>query len=160
MPNRTHMDGFATVGKGNKKITPGYLWQRWCEGQDRGIYEEKKEGSETKKKNKKGTPTPPADEEPVIHSQTAHSNSIWQLSKEARKKLREQWNAEWAQPLYDQIQSTMAAIASNYKQLKSLRQRHDLKVLQSAKIIGCTTVGAANLHGLLEPTVVRRATCA
>ena len=45
LPNRTHMDGFATVGKGNKKITPGYLWQRWCEGQDRGIYEEKKEGS-------------------------------------------------------------------------------------------------------------------
>eukprot|EP00808_Paulinella_micropora_P013955 g63805.t1 len=100
---------------------------RWSEGKDRGVFEEKTE-----------------------------VGSLWKLDKKQRQLLKEKWNREWLLPQQEGLASKMRALATNLQSMKALRAGSKARVLQTATIIGCTTVAAAKSLELKEvqPNVV------
>ena len=48
----------------------------------------------------------------------------------------------------------MKSLQQNTEAMRALRQGNDLKVLENATIIGCTTVAAAKYQGMINPNVV------
>lgn len=126
VPDTTDAEGFQRTGKDGKALKSNYLWERWHSGLGRGIFQDEK-----------GTPT-----------------GIWKLGTPERKCMVESWNQEWIQPQLDLLESTMESLQKNIEALRTLRQGNDLRVLETATIIGCTTVAAARYQGLINPTVV------
>jgi hypothetical protein len=122
----TDSDGFVRTGKGGKALTSNYLWERWFNGQGRGIFQDEKD----------------------------NSTGIWKLSKSERKCFIAKWNQEWIQPQLDLLESTMESLQKNTEAMRALRRGNDLRVLEKATIIGCTTVAAAKFQGMINPTVV------
>lgn len=132
IPSRSKSDNFKIAGKEGKEVTENYLWERWCEGKDRGIFQ---------------------DTSPDIQS----VNSIWKLSREDRKSRKLEWNNEWQKGFKAEIASKMVALSANSQALISLRQSCSCRVLKDAVIIGCTTVKAAEMRNVIEqiaPSVV------
>ena len=126
VPEALDPNGFRLMGRDGKAMKSNYLWERWNLGQGRGSFQEEKE-----------KPT-----------------GIWTLSRNERKALVVKWTQEWLQPQLDLLQSTMESLQKNTEALQALRRGNDLRVLESATIIGCTTVTAARYQGLINPTVV------
>ena len=122
----TDSDGFRRTGKGGKALQRNYLWERWFDGKGKGIFEV-------------GNTKP---------------TGLWKLKKEKRKALIEEWNKEWIQPKLDLLVSTMENLQKNTESLRNLRRHNDLRVLEKATIIGCTTVAAAKFQGMINPDVV------
>ena len=112
--------GFTTVGAGNKAIPANYLWERWCQGKNRGVF------------------------------QTRSAMGIWALSPAERKELRESWNLEWLQQFHEQMATVMQDLGRNARALQDLRLSSQSRVLKEHSIIGCTTVGAAKMRGILR----------
>lgn len=125
VPELIDSDGFLRTGKSGKKLKSNYLWERWCNGEDRGIFEDE-----------------------------INESSIWTLNANERKLLIDKWNQEWIQPEYDLLDSTIESLQKNVEALRSLRRNNDLRVLANALIIGCTTVSAAKFQGMINPTIV------
>jgi hypothetical protein len=124
--NTTDADGFQQTGNGGKAMKRNYLWERWFVGDGRGIFQE-------------GNTKP---------------TGLWELKKEERKSLIDEWNEEWIQPKLDLLVSTMESLQKNAEALRTLRRRNNLRVLKEANIIGCTTVAAAKFQGMINPDVV------
>ena len=126
IPDITDSDGFKKAGQKNKALKPNYLWDRWYNGNDKGIFEDN----------------------------TAETTGIWKVEKAERQAMIQVWNQEWIEPQFDLLSSTMKSLKESTEALRVLRQTNDLQVLKRAKIIGCTTVGAAKYQGMINPSVV------
>ena len=126
VPSFEDSNGFVLAGEGGKALKSNYLWERWYEGKGRGIFQD---GSK-----------PP--------------EGLWKLGKVERKSLIRTWHEEWIQPQLDDLVDTMERLQKNTEAMRSLRRTNDLKALEKAKIIGCTTVAAAKFQGMINPTVV------
>jgi hypothetical protein len=126
VPDTADADGFQRTGIGGKAMKRNYLWERWLTGNGRGIFQ-------------KGNTKP---------------TGLWGLKKDERKALIDEWNEEWIQPKLDLLASTMESLQKNVEALRTLRRHNDLRVLEEATIIGCTTVAAAKFQGMINPDVV------
>jgi hypothetical protein len=126
IPDERVSDGFTRTGKSGKALQCNYLWERWYSGQGRGIFQIQDEAL----------------------------TGVWALKKNERKGLIARWNKEWLEPQIDLLQSTMQSLQDNTEALRTLRRNNDLRVLEKAKIIGCTTVGAARYQGMVNPNIV------
>lgn len=125
VPCTAEKDGFVQVGEDGKSVGANYLWERWFNGMDRGIFHNDGEPSE-----------------------------LWKLEKKEREMLIEQWHQEWIQPTLDDLENVIEKLQKNTQALRELRRANDLKALNNAKIIGCTTVAAAKFQGMINPNVV------
>lgn len=110
-------DGAKIVGKGGRVIGPNYLLDRWLKGQDSGRFKDE------------------------YHIQ-AHGD-IWKMGHTARLSQAEIWKREVVKKgIVDMLE-----IGKKYNQcvtdLESMHRHGDAFVLQNARIIGCTTTGAA-----------------
>lgn len=110
-------DNSTVVGRGGKAVGPHYLLNRWSNGQDAGVYKDKP--------NVKG------------------ASKIWMMDRATRTSVFGAWKREMLEEqvehIYDlgkQHDECVAQIAARF------RSGEDL-VLQSRRVIGCTTTGAA-----------------
>jgi len=110
-------DDSTVVGRGGKAVDLYYLLNRWFYGQDAGVY--------------KGSPN--------IKS----ASKIWQMDRATRTGIFESWKREMlqeqAEHIYDlgkQHDECVAQIAARFRSGEE-------SVLQSRRVIGCTTTGAA-----------------
>jgi hypothetical protein len=113
----TSSDNSTVVGRGGKAVDSYYLLNRWTFGQDAGVY--------------KGSPN------------IKGASKVWKTDRAARMSAFESWKREMLQEqaelIYDlgkQHDECVAQIAARF------RSGED-SVLQSRRVIGCTTTGAA-----------------
>ena len=115
-------DEFKQIGRKGKALEVDYLWKRWLKGQDKGFF----------------------------NAQSLDPSSIWRLSKSDREGLKERWENE----LFEDHRFSCAELICQHKRLnlnlKNLFQDKERRVLQGARIIGCTTTGAAKYKNLLS----------
>ena len=121
---------FVMVGpRRNRAVTASYLWDRWCQGKGRGL--------------------PALEQSWRQRHQASTSTDLWALNKQERKALRELWCSESLHELRDRLAGVMRALDQNVRSLWDLKTSSQSKVLRTATIIGCTTVGAAKQRGML-----------
>jgi hypothetical protein len=110
-------DEATVVGKKGKPIEEIYLLRRWCFGQDAGIFQ----GAE--------------------HVTTA--KEIWKMDHPARQARYESWKQELMKEhiehLYDLGQKHNGCVA----QLEAKFRLGEGSILQTRRVIGCTTTGSA-----------------
>eukprot|EP00798_Chlamydomonas_sp_ICE-L_P020755 gene20755-27575_t len=70
--------------------------------------------------------------------------------EEERRALKNQWNSEWLQMLRKQLAEVMQKMSIKARSLDDLQLSRSSHVLSTATIIGCTTVGAARMRGILQ----------
>ncbi|KAH6916252.1 hypothetical protein BKA70DRAFT_1502138 [Coprinopsis sp. MPI-PUGE-AT-0042] len=117
-------DGMHVVGKDGKAIRDDYLLERWKSGSDAGVL--------------RGSPSV---------RETWH---IWATPKEERVKMYD----EWQEAVHKEQGDALYEIGKAYDELQQKLDRawtsRDIKVLQSKRIIGCTTTAAAKYGFALQ----------
>ncbi|KAJ1457713.1 P-loop containing nucleoside triphosphate hydrolase protein, partial [Pelagophyceae sp. CCMP2097] len=124
-PKAHDAGGFATVGEGGKKVEQDYLWKQWLKGQGRGVFA-------------------------AGYAPPAGAADVWALPKAARLALK----ACWEDSLSSDAREDCAAAFQRYDRLKNEMQdlnRDKWRIaLGEARVIGCTTTGAAKYKDLLD----------
>jgi hypothetical protein len=109
-------DNSTVVGRGGRAVGRCYLLERWSYGQDAGVYQ--------------ASPNVKA------------AGKIWKMDRAARTGVIESWKREIlqerAEHIYDLGKQNDACVA----QISAMFRSGDESVLQSRRIIGCTTTGA------------------
>eukprot|EP00959_Pyramimonas_sp_CCMP1952_P234891 4907736-Pyramimonas_sp.AAC.3 len=100
-------DGFQTVKGNNKAVTASYLWEMWCQGKGRGIFQEK------------GKPP----------------TGIWAYNRDERNALKDQWNAEWASEFQRTLSNLMEELTKNAENLSRLRMSSDKRVTSLVRVL-------------------------
>uniref|UniRef100_A0A7S0ZDW8 DNA2/NAM7 helicase-like C-terminal domain-containing protein n=1 Tax=Timspurckia oligopyrenoides TaxID=708627 RepID=A0A7S0ZDW8_9RHOD len=126
-------DGYVAVADNkHMRLEDDYLWKQWLRGNNRGHFEDTHDS---------GGPTA---------SRSKFIAEVWSLDRAARLKLVEAWSKI---ARGDELQSCvdkMTEYESLLKQEYAIRNESKLSVLQSARVIGCTTTRAAMRHELLS----------
>lgn len=149
--DKTDEDGFSVVFN-NQPLTGDALWKRWLKGLPRGP-------------SAKSTPqqclidrlliSPHGMQARANHaasatSSSSHPTNIWALSKEDRHALKEAWELVIFQDVREEIAEAMVEVDRVQLSLRELRRNSDHAALRNARVIGCTTTGAANFKELIE----------
>lgn len=107
-------DGMTLIGKKNKKVDKYYLIERWCQGKNAGLFEDK-----------------------VRHQ------SAWNVEPQARAGLRMRWLREIANEEVGEISALAGWYNDCRDEIESLYREKDSHILRQKRIIGCTTTAAA-----------------
>jgi hypothetical protein len=138
-----------------------YLWKRWVGGLDKGALQ-------VMQGDAAGPPTaPPGPTVPLVSKLQLQLGrlvkggpqsggpglaDIWAMPSDARRSLACQWRtalrAQWSADLGAALQ----ALQRTREELRALDQGSWEEVISRARIIGCTTTGAAMFRGLLQVT--------
>eukprot|EP00397_Hematodinium_sp_SG-2012_P000289 GEMP01000289.1.p1 GENE.GEMP01000289.1~~GEMP01000289.1.p1 ORF type:complete len:2487 (+),score=732.48 GEMP01000289.1:46-7506(+) len=124
-------DGFVVVGKNGKALAKDSVWKDWVNG--------------------KQLPQLPEDAGAVPEG------NLWQLDDAARKEILSQWSHEISLDDREMLASNLNAIRQNDTELHNLHKESYVAILKNARVIGCTTTGAAlhvNLLASAAPAVV------
>ncbi|KAJ7707709.1 P-loop containing nucleoside triphosphate hydrolase protein [Mycena rosella] len=110
-------DSMTLIGKGGQAIQNDYLLHQWAQGRDAGVLKQ--------------------------HTSVLESADIWNMPSPARKsKLK-----AWKQAIMEEQVQQFVGIAQEYNETQSELVRkfnaNTIAVLQSKRIIGCTTTAAA-----------------
>ena len=110
-------DGTEVVGPNGKAIGPNYLLNRWLKGEDAGPFKNEFD--------------------------IQLSGDIWKMNRAARLSQSETWKQELVKNGIEE----MLCIGEKYnrclEKLESVYRQGGAYVLRNARIIGCTTTGAA-----------------
>jgi hypothetical protein len=108
-------DGMTVVGKGGRKISKSYLYDRWIRGDGPGEFA----------------------------NSLPQGSHVWKLDEHTRKMYSQQWTSGLLDEQARNVQAH--AVAFNLCQVKvaKLRDEQNLEILRSKRIIGCTTNAAA-----------------
>ena len=116
-------DGFTKTVKGGKDMTEVYLLNRWMNNKDRGIL-----------KNMK----------------LSDSDGLWEKNQQERQKLISKWKLDYSSEIMRDIKEQMDQYESICDQIKEIYLSSEIFVVQSKRIVGCTTSGAAKYSALLN----------
>ncbi|KAL8814735.1 MAG: hypothetical protein Q9223_006064 [Gallowayella weberi] len=110
-------DGSRIVGRRGKSITSLYLIDQWCSGQNRGVFSSS--------------------------HMTSEASQAWALPRHVRRTLID----KWSMAILEERVSNLCKIAADYdktqRQLDETFKTKDVDVIQSKRVIGCTTTAAA-----------------
>lgn len=109
------------VGKKGKAIQPDYLYGRWISGQDAGIY--------------KGR---------VIHPE------VWTIAPAERQSLQTLWASSMVEERVEAVQSIVKRLDDNQATLEGFFNKQNVQILNSKRIIACTTTAAAMHNKLIR----------
>ncbi|KAI1386218.1 P-loop containing nucleoside triphosphate hydrolase protein [Hypoxylon trugodes] len=110
-------DGEVRVGPRGTTMQPDYLFKRWASGKKPGPFVN--ENSETSFK------------------------TIWDMAKADRWAKVQRWRGEIRQERIAALTKRVAEFNKIQEMLQSLRKQHDEKILQTKRVIACTTTGAS-----------------
>ncbi|KAI1750021.1 P-loop containing nucleoside triphosphate hydrolase protein [Xylaria castorea] len=111
------IEGETMVGRKGKRVEPDYLFQRWKKGQHAGGFTAKKQNSEW--------------------------DSVWNLEKPERLAKIQQWETEIREDKLLELTTHIKEFNQCQKTLQSLRKGKTEQILQSKRIIACTTTAAS-----------------
>ena len=137
--------GFEAVFSGGK-LHPDALWKCWLKGQD-----------PTAPRSKLGDQKRQQYLSERYHGSSSQHENLWALSKEQRCAKKEEWQYELFRDQREELAELMVEYDRVSLQLRDLRRVSDQIALARARIIGCTTTGAAMYKSMIEgakPTVV------
>lgn len=104
------------VGKRGREVRPDYLFSRWQEGRNPGMY----------------TRNIPKELEP-----------IWKMEHRLRIAYIDKWFKEMVQATIEDIETPSQKYDANQREIDNLYNLGKLELLKSKRIIGCTTTAAA-----------------
>jgi hypothetical protein len=110
-------DGSKIVGKGGKAIGPNYLLDRWLRGEDAGSFK--------------------------TEYHILLSGDIWKMNRAARLSQSETWKREVVKKGIEDMLRIGKSYDKCVADMESIYRQGEASVLQSRRIIGCTTTGAA-----------------
>lgn len=110
-------DGMQLIGKKGKALGPDYLFQQWKNGKDAGILRN--------------------------HALVRAFPDVWEMSPVGRLELVERWSRSVLQEEAEAIAQLMVKHNAAQDERESIRSQGTAKVLQSKRIIACTTTAAA-----------------
>jgi hypothetical protein len=109
------------VGKKGREIRPDYLYTRWIKGQDAIIVREK-----------------------VI------DEMVWTIAPAERQKLLSRWTKAMIAERVEAIQNLVQNLDDNQEMLEKLYNEQKVEVLNSKRVIACTTTAAAMYNKLIR----------
>jgi len=110
-------EGETVVGAGGRKAKPDYLFRRWQDGKNAGIFTAKIRNQESK--------------------------SVWNLSKEDRLAKIQGWKDELRREKLQEVITHIKEFNKCYKTLQGLKKEKTENILRSKRIIACTTTAAS-----------------
>ncbi|KAJ7707708.1 P-loop containing nucleoside triphosphate hydrolase protein [Mycena rosella] len=110
-------NGMTQVGKGGKKVDPFYLFKRWADGNDAGMFK--------------------------THPPVLAAADIWQMDRISRKAKVAEWRADFSKEQAAQISKLGRAYNECQNELERIFGQREVSILRSKQIIGCTTTAAA-----------------
>lgn len=110
-------DGMVMIGTGGRKMKASYLMERWKDGQDAGVFVRSKRDPDAKK--------------------------IWDMRKNERLGLWKQWEERILQDDIEELARIMSEYNKTQKALAGVYNTHMVPLLQSKRVVGCTTTAAA-----------------
>ncbi|KAA8492707.1 NFX1-type zinc finger-containing protein 1 [Porphyridium purpureum] len=117
-------EGYSMVGKDGKKVQSSSLFRRWIAGEDRG---------------------------PLFGSSSPlRESSVWKMNLADRKVQVDQWCDERAQDVQYRCAVDLLRLQDLRRDMTLVGEWLDRQVLMDARIIACTTTGAAKYRALLE----------
>ena len=119
--------GATMVVEGGEKLKGDYLWARWRKGRkDLGVMAD------------------------YVDLPASEEKNIWTMTIEARKELRDLMEGRYKEDTYRELAEAMTVYQSSKDELRSIYDNDKRMVLQKARVIGCTTTGAAIHKELLD----------
>ena len=103
-----------------KGVTHDYLWKRWIAGKGMGAVA------------------------------SSAPSTLWRLDLAARQRRKSQWEEELSSGLREQCADLMGRYESARETLADLRKDNWRVAISRARVIGCTTTGAAKFKDLLN----------
>ena len=116
-------DGFRMVDEKNRPIGKHYLWQRWLENKDRGVYQKNWPGK---------------------------ISSVWKLNPSERQIVVTKCRESIMEQKMEEFENEKKRYNSTVQELRDLNQLAEIELLKSKRIIGCTTTGAAKYAAKLD----------
>ncbi|RDL34326.1 NFX1-type zinc finger-containing protein 1 [Venustampulla echinocandica] len=116
--------GMIRVGKRGKEMSPFYLLDRWVAGEFTA-------GS-------------------LQHLQPKGTAAVWKMSLSARQAAMGKWQAAILEDLIREIQESGRQYSADQIELERLFSERDTNIIQSKRIIACTTNGAAKYAAAIQ----------
>ncbi|KAL8800714.1 MAG: hypothetical protein Q9182_004986 [Xanthomendoza sp. 2 TL-2023] len=110
-------DGSRIVGRRGKSINNLYLLDQWCSGQNRGVLSS--------------------------FPMTAEALRAWALPRHARQSLIDKWSMAILEERVSELCKIAVEHDKTQRQLDETFQTKNINVIQSKRVIGCTTTAAA-----------------
>ena len=111
------------VGRRGKAVDSYYLFDRWCRGKDRGIYQ---------------------------RSMNPAFKKVWQMRPPDRINMYNAWRTEILKERAARVQESGTKYNASIERIDSIWMERDLKVIRGKRIIGCTTTAAAKYVQTLQ----------
>jgi hypothetical protein len=109
------------VGRKGKELRPDYLFDRWSSGRDAGFLAEK-----------------------------ISDSNIWAIPAAERRNLRAKWTKAMLAERVEAIQNVAGKLNRNQERLEKARSEQKIDILDSKRIIACTTTAAAMYNELIR----------
>lgn len=116
-------DNMVVVGKKGKRVDSYYLLDRWCRGEDAGVFN--------------------------ATSGKAYKE-IWQMQPEARNRALDGWITEILKEDVVRVCETGATYNSSLEKVNAIHMEKDLQLIRGKRVIGCTTTAAAKYVQILQ----------
>ncbi|KAF2095349.1 P-loop containing nucleoside triphosphate hydrolase protein [Rhizodiscina lignyota] len=114
--NPVEVDGMEIVGSGGRSVAASYLFDRWKDGRDAGVFE--------------------------AQAMDSHAE-IWTMSAAERHTLHEKWISELLRQRVEAIGLLVKKYNVSERQLRNVFREKTRSALKQKRIIGCTTTFAA-----------------
>ncbi|KAI0459614.1 P-loop containing nucleoside triphosphate hydrolase protein [Xylaria acuta] len=111
------IEGETMVGRNGKRVQPDYLFQRWEKGQNASGF--------------------------IAKEQTSEWSAVWNLKKPERLTKIQQWENDIRRDKLLELTTHIKEFNQFQKTLQSLRKGKTERILQSKRIIACTTTAAS-----------------
>ena len=109
------------VGKKGRAIRPDYLYSRWINGQDTGVQREK-----------------------------VTDPTIWAIAPAERRSLQSKWTRTMIEERAEAVQNIVGLLDDNQEKLEKFFKEQNVEILNSKRIIACTTTAAARYNTLIR----------
>jgi hypothetical protein len=120
VPNPEDSDGMVRVGKGGEKVSATYLLLQWQKGWNAGIYERD-----------------------IRDSKSETINKIWDMKYDARLEHFKRWEDALMQEAIEAFVIVAREYSECQENLMRAQNTSLQGILQSKRIVGCTTTAAA-----------------
>ncbi|KAG0645114.1 NFX1-type zinc finger-containing 1 [Hyphodiscus hymeniophilus] len=108
-------DGMTRVGKHGKEIRPNYLYNRWSQGDDAGIFKK----------------------------QAAEHVKIWAMDAKSRQERIKRWTTALLEEQASKVATLISRYNNHQQRLAQVLGERTAQTLRSMRVIGCTTTAAA-----------------
>jgi hypothetical protein len=109
------------IGKKGKTVQPDYLYNRWVRGLNAGIF-----------------------------AQRVADGSVWIIAAAERQYLQSQWIKAMMAERVEAVHAIVQRLNDNQNSLAGHNSEHTVQILNSKRVIGCTTTAAAMYSKLIR----------